>query len=85
MLRNIGSHEPGASYQVEHIKQPGDSVKSNPFEHPPQGDEGWEGARHSGYGQKPYVIKRDEPIYSGKPQKSTTGEEAEPWGDWGAA
>jgi len=85
MLRNVGSDEPGASYQVEHRKQPGDSLKSDPFQRPSQGGEGWEGVSHSDYGQKPYVIKRDKPMYSGKPPKSTTPEEAEPWGDWGAA
>jgi len=81
MLRDVGSDESGVSYQVErpsyqaeHIKQPG-----------AQGNEGWEGARHSANGRKPYVIGRDEPMYSGKPRKSTNPEEAEPWGDWGAA
>jgi len=85
MLRNRESHEPGATYQVEHIKQPGGSVISDSNQRPSQGGEGWEGARHSGYGQKSYVIRSDEPMYSGKPKNSVTPEEEEPWGDWGAA
>jgi len=92
MLRDVGSHEPGVSYQVErlpyqeeHIENPGESVSSNSFQHPSQVHEGYEGARHSSNGQNSYAIRREEPIYSGKPHNSITPEEAEPWGDWGAA
>jgi len=93
ILRSVGSHEPAVSYQVEYI-QPTEHDKPPPYQPSSEDNRGWGEARYSGYGQdarqsgyrqKSYVPSKNEPIYSGKPLKSNTPEEAEEWGDWGAA